>query len=545
MPSTTGQRSPGAVAEGMRRVRRQRAAGDRRAQAQGHGSPICGEHRSWNGLTGPSCTSRISSSTVAMLMERGAQVLGDLQSRGRSRRRRGRRGLPASRHRAGCGAPPRPSARKGWGSCASAGRWRGRSRRRGDRPSSISPVKPLSGMAALCRWWASAARNTGTGSAPKAGLSSTPKTATAQQCSAWFSGGSRTRRGLSGQVTPARGWRARSSTKAGRHRPRGAALGERRRAAAPRSPSRSPATAAKPRSSTPRAVASSKPRRRRAGSVEVAEARRRQRGGDGAAHDDVDGVAAQQGRPGLTKAALGDRALAAAERMRLRSPSSDKRRRRWAAARPPVRSPLSRGGSEASEPSSQSSSIVSCLWKACSGAWPLATIGALKNRPICSCTPPSPRRSARPRHAGDLDGERRRQDRILAEEVDLDLHPLAHEAGDVDVVPGFLVVAARTVVADVDDVVLDGIAQHLVQHAASWCRAWTSASWDRRGRGRRGCRGCWSRTSRRRAARGGAAPARSPSSSRSGRSCRPCRRRRRCARPRAGSAAGRRRRARA
>ena len=43
---------------------------------------------------------------------------------------------------------------------------------------------------------------------------------------------------------------------------------------------------------------------------------------------------------------------------------------------------------------------------------------------------------------GDLNGERGGEDRILAEEIDLDLHRLAEETGDIDVVPRLLVVAA-------------------------------------------------------------------------------------------------------
>ena len=47
---------------------------------------------------------------------------------------------------------------------------------------------------------------------------------------------------------------------------------------------------------------------------------------------------------------------------------------------------------------------------------------------------------------------RRRQDRVAAEEVELDLHRVAEPTDDVDVVPAFLVVAARRVVVDADDV---------------------------------------------------------------------------------------------
>ena len=54
---------------------------------------------------------------------------------------------------------------------------------------------------------------------------------------------------------------------------------------------------------------------------------------------------------------------------------------------------------------------------------------------------------------GQIEDDRRRQDRVATQEVDLDLHRVAEPAEDVDVVPAFLVVAARWVVVDADDVV--------------------------------------------------------------------------------------------
>ena len=67
--------------------------------------------------------------------------------------------------------------------------------------------------------------------------------------------------------------------------------------------------------------------------------------------------------------------------------------------------------------------------------------------------------------AHEVDDERRREDRVLAEEVDLHLHRHAGEADDVDVVPGLFRVAARLVVVDVDLVVLDRVADDGVEHA--------------------------------------------------------------------------------
>ena len=52
----------------------------------------------------------------------------------------------------------------------------------------------------------------------------------------------------------------------------------------------------------------------------------------------------------------------------------------------------------------------------------------------------------------EVEGERRGQDRIAAEEVDLDLHLVAEPAEDVDVIPAFFVVAAGRIVVDLYDV---------------------------------------------------------------------------------------------
>ena len=58
----------------------------------------------------------------------------------------------------------------------------------------------------------------------------------------------------------------------------------------------------------------------------------------------------------------------------------------------------------------------------------------------------------------EVEDDRRREDRVAAEEVDLDLHRVAEPPEDVDVVPALLVVAARRVVVDahhVDDVAVE------------------------------------------------------------------------------------------
>src|SRR6202034_1167184 len=51
---------------------------------------------------------------------------------------------------------------------------------------------------------------------------------------------------------------------------------------------------------------------------------------------------------------------------------------------------------------------------------------------------------------GEIENDGRRQDRIAAQEIDLDLHGVAEPAEDVDVVPAFFVVAARRIVVDAD-----------------------------------------------------------------------------------------------
>ena len=54
------------------------------------------------------------------------------------------------------------------------------------------------------------------------------------------------------------------------------------------------------------------------------------------------------------------------------------------------------------------------------------------------------------------------EDRVAAEEVDLDLHGIAHPAEDVDVVPTFLVVVARGIVVDAHFVEVVGVEVGLV-----------------------------------------------------------------------------------
>ena len=54
----------------------------------------------------------------------------------------------------------------------------------------------------------------------------------------------------------------------------------------------------------------------------------------------------------------------------------------------------------------------------------------------------------------EVEAERRCEDRVAAEEVDFNLHWIAHPTKDVDVVPTFLVVVARWIVVDAHFVVV-------------------------------------------------------------------------------------------
>src|SRR6187401_2870672 len=52
----------------------------------------------------------------------------------------------------------------------------------------------------------------------------------------------------------------------------------------------------------------------------------------------------------------------------------------------------------------------------------------------------------------DVEDDRRGEDTVPAEEVDLQLHLIAEPSDEIDVVPSFLVVAARRIVVDAHDV---------------------------------------------------------------------------------------------
>ena len=64
----------------------------------------------------------------------------------------------------------------------------------------------------------------------------------------------------------------------------------------------------------------------------------------------------------------------------------------------------------------------------------------------------------------DLDDERCCENRIATQKIDLDLHLLPEETGNVDIVPGFFVIAAGLIVIDLDDVIVDGITEDRIEY---------------------------------------------------------------------------------
>ena len=55
----------------------------------------------------------------------------------------------------------------------------------------------------------------------------------------------------------------------------------------------------------------------------------------------------------------------------------------------------------------------------------------------------------------DFNRQRRGENGIFAQEIDLQLHALTQKAGDIDVVPRLLVVASGTIVVDVNEMILN------------------------------------------------------------------------------------------
>ena len=64
--------------------------------------------------------------------------------------------------------------------------------------------------------------------------------------------------------------------------------------------------------------------------------------------------------------------------------------------------------------------------------------------------PRMPQRWARSRNRHQIQHDRRRQDAVTAQEIDLDLHRITEPSVDVDVVPAFFIVASRRIVVDAD-----------------------------------------------------------------------------------------------
>ena len=57
----------------------------------------------------------------------------------------------------------------------------------------------------------------------------------------------------------------------------------------------------------------------------------------------------------------------------------------------------------------------------------------------------------------EVETERSGKDRVAAEEVDLDLHRIAHPTEDVDIVPSLLVVVARWIIVDANLMIILGV----------------------------------------------------------------------------------------
>ena len=68
--------------------------------------------------------------------------------------------------------------------------------------------------------------------------------------------------------------------------------------------------------------------------------------------------------------------------------------------------------------------------------------------------------------AGDFDGERCGEDRVFAEEIYFYLHRLSEETFEINVVPRFFVVFARAVIADVNEMVFDRVAENVFEQRA-------------------------------------------------------------------------------
>ena len=76
----------------------------------------------------------------------------------------------------------------------------------------------------------------------------------------------------------------------------------------------------------------------------------------------------------------------------------------------------------------------------------------------------------------DVEHDRRGENAVAAEEVDLELHVVAQPAHEIDVVPALFVVAARRVVVDADDVMQVLVEIGIERPAAGCSRARTSCS---------------------------------------------------------------------
>ncbi len=163
--------------------------------------------------------------------------------------------------------------------------------------------------------------------------------------------------------------------------------------------------------------------------------------------------------------------------------------------------------------------MANCLKKSCSST----PIGLLKKHARCLQHADLAAPLRQQGQPGQVEHQRRRQDRVAALPDELQHHLRAQEALEVDVVPGRLPVVQRFDVLD-RDVRLRLVADDLRRSPGPWSGSSMPCWPGRRAPGRRGCRRCCGPPSSGSANCAGRTSAPAPSSAAFRRSCRPCRR---------------------
>ena len=119
-------------------------------------------------------------------------------------------------------------------------------------------------------------------------------------------------------------------------------------------------------------------------------------------------------------------------------------------------------------------SFVCWMNRSCSGCRPGAAWGSCSRKRAT----PDALQSGALREVGEereVEHQRRRQDRIAAEKVHLDLHRIAHPPDNVDVIPAFLVVTPGAVEVDANDVREVAIQRGV---RSGWRIEWSTLSFD-------------------------------------------------------------------